>query len=151
MFNFLTLINFVGPKWKLVFFGNCFEINKGFYLNQLNSLHITTSIFLYCISAFRLDFLLDSGLYTGEVTEIAGVSGCGKTQVRTMSFLIFLIYVIPHRDTVTNFLPTLLSITPPFFFFSSYNLLSFCSSPGILPIEAELFCRAALSFDGFVR
>ncbi|XP_068124812.1 DNA repair protein RAD51 homolog 4 [Hyperolius riggenbachi] len=29
----------------------------------------------------KLDFLLDSGLYTGEVTEIAGASGCGKTQI----------------------------------------------------------------------
>lgn len=29
----------------------------------------------------KLDLLLDSGLYTGEVTEIAGIAGCGKTQV----------------------------------------------------------------------
>ncbi|XP_063810065.1 DNA repair protein RAD51 homolog 4 [Pseudophryne corroboree] len=29
----------------------------------------------------KLDFLLDSGLYTGEVTEIAGAAGSGKTQV----------------------------------------------------------------------
>ncbi|XP_018416950.1 PREDICTED: DNA repair protein RAD51 homolog 4 [Nanorana parkeri] len=29
----------------------------------------------------KLDLLLDSGLYTGEVTEIAGTAGCGKTQV----------------------------------------------------------------------
>ncbi|XP_069613354.1 DNA repair protein RAD51 homolog 4 isoform X2 [Ranitomeya imitator] len=28
----------------------------------------------------KLDFLLDSGLYTGEVTEIAGAPGSGKTQ-----------------------------------------------------------------------
>ncbi|XP_073429654.1 DNA repair protein RAD51 homolog 4 isoform X1 [Dendrobates tinctorius] len=29
----------------------------------------------------KLDFLLDSGLYTGEVTEIAGAPGSGKTQL----------------------------------------------------------------------
>ncbi|XP_072273118.1 DNA repair protein RAD51 homolog 4 isoform X1 [Pyxicephalus adspersus] len=29
----------------------------------------------------KLDLLLDSGLYTGEVTEIAAIAGCGKTQV----------------------------------------------------------------------
>ncbi|CAH2222510.1 DNA repair RAD51 homolog 4 isoform X1 [Pelobates cultripes] len=29
----------------------------------------------------KLDFLLDSGLYTGEVTEITGAAGNGKTQV----------------------------------------------------------------------
>ncbi|KAM8977344.1 DNA repair protein RAD51 homolog 4 [Pelodytes ibericus] len=29
----------------------------------------------------KLDFLLDSGLYTGEVTEIAGAAGSGKTQI----------------------------------------------------------------------
>lgn len=33
---------------------------------------------LHCCS---LDKLLDSGLYTGEVTEIMGASGSGKTQV----------------------------------------------------------------------
>ncbi|XP_053310792.1 DNA repair protein RAD51 homolog 4 [Spea bombifrons] len=29
----------------------------------------------------KLDFILDSGLYTGEVTEIAGSAGSGKTQI----------------------------------------------------------------------
>ncbi|XP_075051257.1 DNA repair protein RAD51 homolog 4 [Mixophyes fleayi] len=29
----------------------------------------------------KLDLLLDSGLYTGEVTEIAGAAGSGKTQI----------------------------------------------------------------------
>ncbi|KAM9321325.1 DNA repair protein RAD51 homolog 4 [Gastrophryne carolinensis] len=29
----------------------------------------------------KLDLLLDSGLYTGEITEIAGAAGCGKTQI----------------------------------------------------------------------
>ncbi|KAM5181625.1 DNA repair protein RAD51 homolog 4 [Mantella aurantiaca] len=29
----------------------------------------------------KLNLLLDTGLYTGEVTEIAGAAGCGKTQV----------------------------------------------------------------------
>ncbi|XP_072325398.1 DNA repair protein RAD51 homolog 4 isoform X1 [Scyliorhinus torazame] len=29
----------------------------------------------------KLDSLLDSGLYTGELTEFVGASGCGKTQV----------------------------------------------------------------------
>ncbi|XP_073429682.1 DNA repair protein RAD51 homolog 4 isoform X2 [Dendrobates tinctorius] len=32
----------------------------------------------------KLDFLLDSGLYTGEVTEIAGAPGSGKTQVASL-------------------------------------------------------------------
>lgn len=32
-------------------------------------------------SAISLDKLLDAGLYTGEVTEIAGGPGSGKTQV----------------------------------------------------------------------
>lgn len=32
-------------------------------------------------SAISLDKLLDAGLYTGEVTEIVGVPGSGKTQV----------------------------------------------------------------------
>lgn len=37
--------------------------------------------FLLSSSTISLDKLLDAGLYTGEVTEIAGGPGSGKTQV----------------------------------------------------------------------
>ena len=36
-------------------------------------------------SLLSLDQLLDGGLYTGEVTELAGDSTTGKTRVRTIA------------------------------------------------------------------
>ena len=33
------------------------------------------------VFAFSLDELLDGGLYTGELTEIVGAAGVGKSQV----------------------------------------------------------------------
>lgn len=46
-------------------------------------------MYIYCIKVlcktvvfvFSLDKLLDSGLYTGEITELTGSPGSGKTQV----------------------------------------------------------------------
>ena len=34
------------------------------------------------VFAFSLDALLDGGLYTGELTEIVGAAGVGKSQVK---------------------------------------------------------------------
>ena len=39
---------------------------------------------MYCIYVCRFDQVLDGGLYTGEVTEIAGEIASGKTQVSNM-------------------------------------------------------------------
>jgi RecA/RadA recombinase len=38
-------------------------------------------LILFSFSIISLDKLLDAGLYTGEVTEIVGGPGSGKTQV----------------------------------------------------------------------
>jgi KaiC/GvpD/RAD55 family RecA-like ATPase len=43
---------------------------------------IHTSVFyIYIYIVYRFDQVLDGGLYTGEVTEIAGEIAAGKTQV----------------------------------------------------------------------
>nr|XP_060613636.1 DNA repair protein RAD51 homolog 4-like [Anolis sagrei ordinatus] len=43
-----------------------------------------------------LDRLLDSGLYTGEITEFVGAPGSGKTQVRGRLIIIIIIIIIIH-------------------------------------------------------
>lgn len=40
---------------------------------------------VFCISS--LDELLDGGLYTGELTEIVGAAGVGKSQVQDVQCL----------------------------------------------------------------
>lgn len=42
---------------------------------------ISCGIFFFFL-AFSLDELLDGGLYTGELTEIVGAAGVGKSQVK---------------------------------------------------------------------
>lgn len=44
------------------------------------------STFLF-IFEYSLDELLDGGLYTGELTEIVGPAGVGKSQVRILKSL----------------------------------------------------------------
>lgn len=51
-----------------------------------NAFHVTL-----CCFVFSLDKLLDSGLYTGEITELTGSPGSGKTQVTFRNTLTFLI------------------------------------------------------------
>ena len=41
---------------------------------------------LYFVFTFSLDELLDGGLYTGELTEIVGPAGVGKSQVLKCKF-----------------------------------------------------------------
>ena len=36
---------------------------------------------IFYLTTHRLDELLDGGLYTGELTEIVGAAGAGKSQV----------------------------------------------------------------------
>lgn len=47
----------------------------------------TVSRFFFFVCVFSLDELLDGGLYTGELTEIVGPAGVGKSQVRILGFL----------------------------------------------------------------
>ena len=41
---------------------------------------------LFFVLTFSLDELLDGGLYTGELTEIVGPAGVGKSQVLKRKF-----------------------------------------------------------------
>ena len=47
--------------------------------HYFNSNMIIYSVFFFIF--FSLDELLDGGLYTGELTEIVGAAGVGKSQV----------------------------------------------------------------------
>uniref|UniRef100_A0A452SA40 DNA repair protein RAD51 homolog 4 n=1 Tax=Ursus americanus TaxID=9643 RepID=A0A452SA40_URSAM len=73
----------VTPKctqvWKLQCLGGTSCLSSWFLLPSVPSSSLSYS--LSSPSFISLDKLLDAGLYTGEVTEIAGGPGSGKTQV----------------------------------------------------------------------
>lgn len=62
-------------EMRNIFFPNHYEK----LLLCISHIMLMQRIKVYC---FRLNELLDGGLYTSEVTEIAGEISSGKTQVR---------------------------------------------------------------------
>ena len=46
-------------------------------------------MFIFCYFPSSLDSLLDGGLYTGQVTEVAGDVAVGKTQVHDSSLMLY--------------------------------------------------------------
>ena len=42
---------------------------------------------IFYLATHRLDELLDGGLYTGELTEIVGAAGAGKSQVSHIALI----------------------------------------------------------------
>ena len=51
-------------------------------------------MFIFCCFPSSLDSLLDGGLYTGQVTEVAGDVAVGKTQVHDSSLMLYKIIKI---------------------------------------------------------
>ena len=62
------------------------------------------------VCACSLDELLDGGLYTGELTEIVGPAGVGKSQVRILHFCVDTVLHTKENENIYNTLEILFSL-----------------------------------------
>lgn len=63
-------------------------------------------------NAFRIDDLLDGGIFTGEITELTGTPSSGKTQLCFMASLAAATFTeasVLYIDTLNSFSPTRLA------------------------------------------